>query len=209
MKINNQIHIHICLAFILIVSTPWIAVAYDALLESGRKAAIKELKAYPADNSRVGVGFRVFTIDTEKSLHEPPPQDYQSVVIPTFKYIYLVTNESKTRSILEMFFVDNRWSRGASGTGFAQALLNIMKAWPSSAGFHYRYIDGRHLHEDLIEISRKGKVIGIIRLLPSLVESDKAFTSGDLDDPNIFFKELLPRIRREIELHKRMNRADQ
>jgi hypothetical protein len=204
-KLSFQVFIF--LALIHNVFATDLATGADALLESGRKAAIKELNSYPNDNSDVGVGFRVFRIETDKVMREPTPQDYQSIVIPTYRWLYLVVNKNKLYTTLEMFFVDNRWSRGPSGTGFAQPLLNIMKAWPASSGYHYRYISGEHLHEDLFEISIRGKVIGIVRLLPSLIESDKTFNSIDLTDPKILWMELLPNLRRSIELNRQIKRT--
>lgn len=193
-------------------------------VDSGRKAAKLELKKFPkhvgdrigfeteADvtNADVGLGFRVYTIDHAKIVERSAPLDFEACVLPTSDWLYIVVNGNKALSLLEMNFQGARWSAGSLGSAeFARALNNILKAWPAAAGYQYRYFRIYGPRIDFFEISHSGRVIGIIELIPTKIDSmaspNKVFHSNDLRSPKELWSVLLPSIRRNIEWHRKNN----
>ncbi|MBK5278525.1 MAG: hypothetical protein JJE09_06645 [Bacteroidia bacterium] len=209
--------IQVLLIFILAFSDPCVA-AGDALYDSGRIAAKKELRKYLNDlktsnhlnrigfksqndlnNAIVGEGFRVYTIDPDKIQNDVTNTDYQSVIVSTYAWFFLVVSENEALSILQMGFVDNNWKPGALGSSeIAKAVNNIIKSWPSSDGYQYKYIRDFSISSDFIEISHNDNFVGIVPV-PPLIEmigkEPKEFNASDMLDKNEFTNKTLLQIK--------------
>lgn len=160
------------------------------------------------DNAELGEGVQIFTILPDKLLDESAPQDLQSLVFPTGQWEFMVQVGGKAKSLLTVDFVDGKWIPvGIGSSMIAKNLGSFLTKWPASSGYQYRFIRVYQGASDFIELSLKGKSVGIIPL-SSLTRtpgrSMGEFNPSDLRDPKEVLSELRPSVKRHIEMWKQM-----
>jgi hypothetical protein len=157
------------------------------------------------DNADLGEGFRIFTVDSKKVLDESTPQDMNSVVNPTKQWYFLVVAENRVNSLLQMYYVDGNWTRGAlGGKNLAKLVQGVFTTWPKTSGYTYRFIRIYAVSTDYIELSQGSKVIGIIPLSTLIRESKIDVNPRDLRDPNELWSSIQQGIKRNTEMHRKM-----
>jgi hypothetical protein len=157
------------------------------------------------DNAALGEGFQIFTIPPDKLLNDSLPQDLPSLVIPTNQWQFLIVSGDKANALLTVDIVDGAWTPVSIGSsGLAQQLAALLAAWPASAGYEYRLIRVYQAKSDFIELSHRGKVVGIVPLTSLLVatsgEAGAAYAPRSLHDPKEVLSELRPVVRRNLQL---------
>jgi hypothetical protein len=85
----------------------------------------------------------------------------------------------------------------------AKELEGIMAAWPSSAGYSFRYIRALGATSEFLELSKGGKVVGIIPLSALMAKSGRTtgeYKPDDVTDPQEYLKELRLRFEQNNDL---------
>lgn len=200
-------------------------VASDDIKKAGREG-IKELlkdrkhdksfqnlgfdSQYNIDKAELGEGIQIFTLNTRKLLDESAPLDLQSLVIPTGEWDLLIRADGQANSLLKVGFFDGKWKHvGIGASPLAKELDSFLAAWPASEGNTYRYIRMPQVSSDFIELSSKGKVLGIFPLSTLTRKPGRAvgeFKQSDLLDPQEVLTELRTEIKQSIEAYKNNNR---
>lgn len=156
------------------------------------------------DYSDLGEGFRIYTIHPENLLNESIPQDLQSLVVPTNQWQFMVVSGNKVYALLTVDLLNGEWKPVSIGSSeLAKELSDILHAWPASSGYKYRFIRVYQANSNFIELSQRGKVLGIIPLTSLLAatagETAYAFDPRDLRDPKEVLPGLRPAVKRNIE----------
>ena len=155
------------------------------------------------DEAVLGEGFRIFTLPPDRLLSTDPPQDIDSLVLPTNMWQFLIVTEGKATALLTVDLVKNRWTAvSIGGSGLAAQLEILLETWPASAGYRYRLIKVYQAKSDLIEILQGGKIIGLVpftsaRIATGLEKRD--FNPLDLHDPAEMIEKLRPIVRMNIQ----------
>ncbi len=117
--------------------------------------------------AEIGPAFQVFTVPPDKILnYDPSSSDLSSLIVPTNLWQFLITSQGNPRSLLTVDFFNDQWTAVSIGaSGLAMQLSKITEAWPVSAGYRFRLIKVYQAKSDLLEISLRDKVVGIVPLL--------------------------------------------
>ncbi|HEY4744391.1 MAG TPA: hypothetical protein VIH45_07005 [Desulfuromonadaceae bacterium] len=221
MKYYLYVSVILTVAFILYAPCP--AAEIDMHFENGKRAAKEEIGKFvkgqtlaphhqemgfetqdDIDHAKIGMGFPVFTVDTDKMLDDTVPWD-ESFIIPTDRLYFIVVAGKKAITFLQMHFVDGTWAFAEmGGADRAKAVQRILMTWPVSSGYRYRYIRVYPIITDSIEISRGKTRIGIIPLSTLVDKPGKAIDSSDLQDPNEYWARFRPIIKKHIEGYRKM-----
>jgi hypothetical protein len=181
--------------------------AKEALLNEVKNRKIDSLRMYgfesqaDIDNARLGEGFREFIIDSSKLLDESTPQDFESIVITNNKWYFPIVANGNIKLLISIGFVDGKWRiAGMQSSGLAREMSGLKATWPATSGYQYRYINGRFISSSFIELSKRGKVVGIISIktlysTPGRIAGE--FKPGDLRDPQEILSELRIQINTE------------
>jgi|GEM_PF-2445363 len=161
------------------------------------------------DNAEPGDGFQIFTIPTDKLLDESTTQDFQALVTPTNQWEFFVVANGKAKSFLRVVFVDGKWMPSGIGSSrLAEEMSGFLATWPASSGYQYRYVRVYPVAADFIELSQRGKIVGIIPLTYLWVETKGRtageFSPNDLRDPKEILLLLRPAAKQSIEMWKQM-----
>lgn len=146
-------------------------------------------------DAALGDGFQVFTIPTDKLLSNDEPQEYQSLVVPTNQWEFLVVAGKNTNALLTIDLIDGKWAPvGIGASGLAKKLSKLLEAWPVSSGYQYKLISFYQVNAKFVEISQGDTVLGIVPLVSSIAtigEPKKEFDPIDIRD----FSEVLKNLR--------------
>jgi hypothetical protein len=149
------------------------------------------------DNAELGGGLQYCFIDVNKLMDESVPQDFQSLVITPFDaWRFQVLAGGKVKSLfLRAHHVGEGISvHTISMPWLAKEMNGIMATWPTSSGYSYRFIEISQADAALIELSKWGKIVGIIPLstmAKSPGRKEGEFKPGDVRDP----QEILAKLR--------------
>jgi hypothetical protein len=131
------------------------------------------------DIAVLGQGFPIFTIPPEKFVNEDPSQDLQSLIVPTGFWQFLIMSGGVPKALLTVDMVNGVWTPVSIGAaGLASELGKLIEAWPSSEGYSYRIIRVYQAKSDFAELSKDGKIIGVVPFGSSLVSTRKAAQGG-------------------------------
>lgn len=157
-------------------------------------------------SANIGDGFKIYTIRPEKLLNVPTLQDVRALVSPTGQWQFTVLVGGTAYALLTVDFVDGKWTPVSIGaSGLAKELRDILEAWPASSGYEYRMIRVYQASSNLVELSRGGKVHGIIPLSSFLMASTgevHAFDPHDVRNPEEVLEGLVPVVKRNIEKNR-------
>jgi hypothetical protein len=207
-----------CFALFFILTSKLFAVASDIPSEEIKQAAKQGLvnilkdrrngnfdklgfrNQIEIDSADISDGFQVYTINPEKLLNDHIEQDLQSFVTPTGQWQFTVRVGVKAYALLTVDIVDEKWTPVSIGaSGIAKEMSNIFETWPASSGYEYRVIRVYQASSNFVEISKRGKILGIIPLSSFLMATaDKAhsFDPHDLRDPKEVITKLVPVVKR-------------
>lgn len=212
------------LALVLALSAPYLAAAGGPPADDIKKAANEGIAVFlkdsrigglnrlgyvsqaDIDNAEVGEGFQIFTIHPGKLLDESAPMDFQFLATPTNQWVFLVLTGDKANALLEINFIEGKWTPvGIGASVLAKELSGFLAAWPASSGYSYRFIRIYQATSDLIELSLGGKVLGIIPLTSLIVKKERTrgvFNLTDLRDPSAVLSGLRPVIKQRIQMSR-------
>lgn len=158
------------------------------------------------DKAELGEGFRVFTINTKKLLDDSYPLDIQAIVVPTGEWDFLIKADGKASSLMKVAFFDGKWKQvGMGAATLARELGGLLASWPGSDGYTFRYIKVPQTGSDYIELSGKGKLLGIFPLFSMMRRPDRVmgeFKQSDLRDAGEVLSELKDQIKQSIDAYK-------
>jgi hypothetical protein len=186
-----------------------VAVAKEVILHHVKNRVVDHLRQYgfesqaDIDNAELGEGFREFYIDTNKLQDESAPLDFQSLVFPnSTEWKFPIVANGETKMLVDVRFSDGIWRLGGMGgpaAWFGKEMTGLKATWPPSSGYRFRHIRlGRTT--SFIEISKEGKIVGIIPMSTLMAKQGRAqgeFKSEDLRDPQEVLKELQVQINAE------------
>ena len=159
------------------------------------------------DSANLGKGFQIFTIPPDKLLNETTPLNLQALVTPTNQWQFLIAAGDKAKALLTVEFVDGKWIPVSIGSAaLAKELSDFLDAWPASSGYDYRLIRVFQAKSEFIELTKGGKVIGIVSLsslslATSRGEAEAANLRG-LRDSNEVLSELKFIVRNHLQFNK-------
>jgi hypothetical protein len=159
------------------------------------------------DNAELGDGFQIFTILPARLLNESASQELQHLVTPTKQWQFLILAGGKANALLTVDLVGGKWTPVSMGSsGLARELSAFLAAWPAASGYQYRLIRVYQAKSDFIELSRGGRILGIIALTAALTASKggamEAFDPRDLRDPKEVLSDLRPVVRQNMQLER-------
>jgi len=196
----------ILVAFSFALFVPCLAIADDAPSDEIKNAAKDGIKIFlkdsqlsdrkdfgfkiqsDIDNAEIGEAFQVFTIDTDKLLDTTSAYDFQSLVIPTNRWEFLVHTGGNVKTLLSVSRSGTKWIPSGMGSSkLAEEMSGFLAVWPKSAGYSFRFIKLILAKTFFIEVSQEGKVIGIIPLTNLLTDihgrKTGEFGPADLHEP--------------------------
>jgi hypothetical protein len=131
------------------------------------------------DTAVLGQGFPIFTIPPDRFLNGDPAQDLQSLMVPTGFWQFLIMSGGVPKALLTVDMVNGVWTPVSIGAaGLASELGKLIEAWPSSEGYSYRIIRVYQAKSDFAELSKDGKIIGVVPFGSSLVSTRKMAQGG-------------------------------
>ena len=118
-----------------------------------------------AYGATLGEGFQVFTVPTQSLLEEHSSIGLPQSAAPTKMWQFLVLSHGKAKAFITVDYIRDQWAPVAIGsTGLAQETADLLKRYPRSAGYHYRFLALYQADSDLIEMSKDEKVLGLVPL---------------------------------------------
>lgn len=212
------------LTCLFVVCIPLIAIAGDFPFDDIRNAAKEGLKTLlsgslssmqqlgfksqdEVNNAQVGEGFRLYTIHPANLMNESITPEFQNLVTSTDQWQFLVRTGGKAAALLTVDRLNGTWLPTSIGSSaLAQALSDVLSAWPSSAGYRCRLIRVYQARSDLIEISRVGRVVGIVPVTSQLTvtkeKAKKAFDPRGMRDAKELLTELRPAVKSNLQSDK-------
>ena len=182
-------------------------VGVNEILKDKRNSGLHQLgfmSQDEIDSADMGDGFQIYTITPDKLLNETNPQDLHSLVVPTHQWQFMVVSGIKAYALLTIDFLDGKWKPVSIGSSdLAKELSDILKVWPASSGYEYKLIRIYQANSNFIELSQRGKVLGIIPLTSLLAATtgvtEHGFNPRDLCDSKEVLNGLRPIIKRNLE----------
>lgn len=155
------------------------------------------------DTAVLGQEFRIYTIPPDTILQNNLTGDVSSLAIPTNKWEFLILNGEKTAARVSVDLVDGKWTAVSVGASIlADQLEKIILAWPSSADYNYRIIRINQISSDFVEISQKGRIIGICPLVSARLAMgfSAIFNPIELYDGRAFINKIQRAVRRNVQI---------
>lgn len=177
-----------------------------AFVKDGRMGKLRQLgfdTQADIDYSALGKGFQIFTIPPDRLLNGSAPQDIQTLAIPTNQWQFQIVTGDKAKALLTVDIVNGVWTTVSIGSsGLAQQLAGFLASWPPASGYDFRLIRVYQAKSDFIELSKGGKVLGIVPLTSLLAAtsggSATAYDPRSLRDPNEVLSNLRPVVKRNL-----------
>jgi hypothetical protein len=176
-------------------------------LKDGRSSNLHHLgfeSQADVDSAELSEEFHIFTIRPDKLLNESAVQDIDDLVVPMTQWQFLIRVRGKARALLTVDLVNGKWVPVSIGSaGLAKQLSEISAVWPMDSGYQYRLIRVYEAQSDFIELSRRGKKIGILPLTSFLqaikAGEKKTFDPHDLRYPKEVLTDLRPVVRENMQ----------
>ena len=153
------------------------------------------------DNAALGKGFRVFSIPPEGLLDFASSRDLDSLVRASNTWQFLIVADGKAASLLTVDFFNNQWTPvSIGGSGLAKEVEALFGAWPSSAGYSYRFIRVYQAKSDFMEILEGENAIGVVPFTSARIATglEGGFDPLDLRDPREVLSKLGPVVKTNL-----------
>lgn len=153
------------------------------------------------ENAALGKGFRVFSIPPEGLLEPGSSRELDSLVRPSNIWQFLIVADGKAASVLTVDFFNNQWTPVSIGaSGLAKEVEALLGAWPSSAGYSYRFIKVYQAKSDFMEIFEGENTIGVVPFTSARIATglEGGFNPLDLLDPREVLSKLRPVVKTNI-----------
>ena len=160
------------------------------------------------DKALVGEGFQVFTISPDDLFNDAALQDIKSVIIPINEWDFIIHVDGEAKCLLKVSYDSGRWFAFGMGSSILSKEINgIKKKWPASLGHDFRFIRVYQASSDLVELSQKGNVLGLIPLTSVIKEKKQRivgeFATDDLHNGKEVLLNLRPAVKSNIEHYER------
>jgi hypothetical protein len=156
------------------------------------------------DDAVLGDWFQVFTVHPDNLLRDDASRDLHSMAVPTNLWKFLIMTGGKATILLTVNLVNDKWTPSSIGAaGLAKELSEILKKWPGSAGYKYRFITIFQAKSHLVEVSLGEKIIGIIPLISARMAmglDKRDFDPMDLYNSEDVITRIRPVVRKNIEM---------
>lgn len=164
--------------------------------QRGVTAEMSRPAAFPGGNGKavLGSGFPIYTIIPSQMM-KCASLDTAAVRTPLWRFV--VMSGDRAASLVTVTRVNGKWQAvSIGGAQLADEVTRVMKQWPQSSGYSYRFIRIYQARADFIEISKNSDVIGFVPLSSSRIVFH---VPGDFEPGMILYNsEIMPELKRMI-----------
>ena len=131
----------------------------------GARQRLGFLRQEDADVAVLGRSFRLFTIPPDRFTAVEDVADLQSLSVETGLWDFLILKHGEAQAVLTVDLMQGVWTPVSIGaSGLAKELSRLVEIWPVSEGYEYRIVRIYQAKADLAEISKDGRILGVVPL---------------------------------------------